>query len=313
MPLGRMAAGPETPWLEVVATGPLTTVQDLGRVGLGALGVGHSGAADAPALRLANRLVGNPETAAALEVTFGGLEVVAHGCMTVTVTGAPCPVAVDGREHGAYGVVRVPDGAVLRLGTPRTGLRSYLAVRGGIDVPEQLGSRAADTLAALGPAPLAPGDRLPVGTATEAHPGVDVAPVPVPEDGDVTLRVVDGPRADWFTPAAHAALVSQPYEVTSDSNRVGMRLSGSVLERSQDQELPSEGMVCGALQVPPSGQPTLFLADHPVTGGYPVIAVVVPADLPRAAQVRPGQRITFRRVSTPPLPPASPTTGDIDD
>jgi biotin-dependent carboxylase-like uncharacterized protein len=295
---------PPAACLEVVGPGPLTTVQDLGRPGLGALGVGHSGAADAPSLRLANRLLGNPESAAALEVTFGGLEVVAHGCMTVTLTGAPCPMTVDGRQVGAYGVVWLPDGATLRLGPPRTGLRSYLAVRGGIEVPPRLGSRSADTLAALGPEPLVPGDRLPIGAAAGPHPGVDVVPVPLPEEGDVALRVVDGPRADWFTRAAHEALVADAYEVTADSNRVGMRLSGARLERSQDRELSSEGMVCGALQVPPSGQPTLFLADHPVTGGYPVIAVVVSADLPRAAQVRPGQRITFTRRSTSPTPGA---------
>jgi biotin-dependent carboxylase-like uncharacterized protein len=289
---------PSTACLEVVGPGPLTTVQDLGRPGLGALGVGHSGAADAPALRLANRLLGNAESAAALEVTFGGLEVVARGGMTVTLTGAPCPMAVDGRQVGPYGVVWLPDGATLRLGAPGTGLRSYLAVRGGIDVPARLGSRSSDTLAALGPQPLVAGDRLPVGAATGAHPGVDVVPVAVPEEGDVALRVVDGPRADWFTRGAHRALVSQPYEVTADTNRVGMRLAGPPLERVSDRELSSEGMVCGALQVPPSGQPTLFLADHPVTGGYPVIAVVVHADLPRAAQVRPGQRITFTRLST---------------
>ena len=122
--------------------------------------------------------------------------------------------------------------------------------------------------------------------------------MPVPGDGDVALRVVDGPRVDWFTEEARAALLSDSYDVTSDSNRVGIRLAGPVLDRARDDELPSEGMVCGALQVPPSGQPTLFLADHPVTGGYPVIAVVVPADVPLAAQVRPGQRVTFTRVST---------------
>lgn len=292
---------PPLPWLEVVAPGPLATVQDLGRSGLGALGVGHSGAADAPALRLANRLLGNPDAAAAVEVTFGGLEVLVHGGVTVTLTGAPCQMTVDGREHWAFGVVRVPDGAHLRLQAPTSGLRSYLAVQGGIAVPEQLGSRSSDTLASLGPAPLAAGDRLPVGRPAGPLPDVDQAPVAVPAAGDVRLRVVDGPRADWFTDEAREALVAAAFEVTADSNRVGMRLSGPVLDRSRDEELPSEGMVCGALQVPPSGQPTLFLADHPVTGGYPVIAVVVLADLPLAAQARPGQRLTFVRVPTTPL------------
>ncbi|KRE95057.1 allophanate hydrolase [Nocardioides sp. Soil774] len=297
-----------TSWLEVVAPGALATVQDLGRSGLGALGVGHSGAADAPALRLANRLVGNREGAAALEVTFGGLEVVAHGDLTVALTGAPCPMTVDGRAHWAFGAVRVPDGAHLRLGTPVTGLRSYLAVHGGIGGPEQLGSRSTDTLAALGPTPLAAGDRVLVRASTGPLPGVDLAPVAVPAAGDVRIRIVDGPRADWFTDKALAALVSQPYDVTADSNRVGMRLAGPELVRRRDDELPPEGMVCGALQVPPSGQPTLFLADHPVTGGYPVVAVVVGADLPVAAQVRPGQRITFVRVPT-----AHPAPGARDD
>ncbi len=285
-------------WLEVVTPGALSTVQDVGRGGFGALGVGHAGAADLPALRLANRLVGNPESAAALEVTLGGIELVAHGSMTVTLAGAPCPLVVDGRAYGEYGVVWVRDGARLRLGQPRTGLRTYLAVRGGICVPDQLGSRSTDTLAALGPAPLAAGDRLPIGTPTAPMPGVDVVPVAAAPPSDVVrLRVVDGPRVDWFTPAARQALVSTTYEVTANSNRIGMRLSGAALHRARDEELPSEGMVCGALQVPPSGQPTLFLADHPVTGGYPVIAVVVSADLASAAQVRPGQHLSFVRVS----------------
>lgn len=291
--------------LEVLATGPLATVQDLGRWGLGALGVGHSGAADAPSLRLANRLVGNPEDAAALEVTLGGLEVVARGDLTVALTGAPCPITVDGRCHWANGGVRVPDGTRLRLGTPSSGLRSYLAVRGGIDVPEQLGSRSTDTLAALGPARLGPGDRLPVGAPRLPLPGVDHVAVASLSADDVRLRVVDGPRADWFSDAARDALVSAPYEVSADSDRVGLRLHGPVLDRVRTDELQSEGMVCGALQVPPSGQPTLFLPDHPVTGGYPVVAVVVRADLPLAAQVRPGQRITFVRVPSPSLDPTS--------
>ena len=298
--------------LEVVSPGPLSTVQDLGRHGLGALGVGHAGAADVPALRLANRLLGNAESAAAIEVTFGGLEVVAHGGVSVTLTGAPCPLTVDGRGHGPYGVVWVPDGATLRLGPPSTGLRSYLAARGGIETPPVLGSCSTDVLSGVGPDPLAAGDRLPVGRAATTYPCVDVVPVQPPEGGDVTLRVVDGPRADWFTPAGRASLLSDAYEVTADSNRVGMRLSGPGLERARDDELPSEGMVCGALQVPPSGQPTLFLADHPVTGGYPVIAVVVAADVPLAAQVRPGQRVLFRRVPSPSPDPLT-TPGAHDD
>lgn len=291
--------------LEVAGAGVLSTVQDLGRTGLGALGVGHAGAADLPALRLANRVLGNPESAAAIETTFGGLEVVVRGGMMLAVTGAPCPVTVDGREHGPYAAVWAPDGATVRLGTPTSGLRSYLAVRGGIETADVLGSRSADTLSGVGPAPLAAGDRLPVGRPANPHPGVDVVPVLPPAAGDVTLRLLDGPRVDWFTDAGRAALLSGPYEVTADSNRVGMRLSGPVLERARDDELPTEGMVCGALQVPPSGQPTLFLTDHPVTGGYPVIAVVVPADVPLAAQVRPGQRILFRRIPSPPIDPGA--------
>lgn len=279
--------------LEVLATGPLLTVQDLGRPGLAALGVGQSGAADAEALRLANRLVGNPEGHAGLEVTFGGLEVRGQGGMYVALTGAPCPMTVHGRHVAAYAPVWVPDGATLRLDAPPCGLRSYLAVRGGIEVPPVLGSRATDTLAGLGPAPLAPGDQVPVGVPGAAMPGVDLATVRPPEHGEVRLRVVLGPRDDWFTAAARSVLLSEPYEVTAESNRVGMRLAGTALQRARDGELPSEGMVCGALQVPPSGQPTLFLADHPVTGGYPVIATVVAGDIGLAAQARPGQVLRF--------------------
>lgn len=285
--------------LEVLATGPLATVQDLGRPGLASLGVGQSGAADVEALRLANRLLGNDEGAAGVEVTFGGLEVRGRGGLYVALTGAPCPMTVDGRQVAPYAVVWLPDGATLRVGVPACGLRSYLAVRGGVDVPPVLESRATDTLAGLGPDPLAPGDRLPVGAPPSLQPGVDHAPVRRPAAGDVRLRVAPGPRGDWFTPAAHRALLAEPYEVTAESNRVGMRLAGIALERSRHDELSSEGMVRGALQVPPTGQPTLFLADHPVTGGYPVIAVVVAADIGLAAQARPGQRLRFTLMPRP--------------
>lgn len=281
--------------LEILATGPLSTVQDLGRPGLAAIGVGQSGAADLASLRLANRLVGNPEAAAGIEVTFGGLVARAHGDLVVALTGAPCPMAVAARRASPNAVVSVPDGAELRLGPPETGLRSYLAVRGGVDVRPVLESRSTDTLAGIGPDPIARGAQLPVGSPPATQPNVDFVPVSAPTGGDLELRVITGPRADWFTAMAHDTLLAHPYEVTAETNRVGMRLSGPVLDRERDDELPSEGMVRGALQVPPSGQPTLLLTDHPVTGGYPVIAVVVSADIGLAAQARPGQRLRFRQ------------------
>jgi biotin-dependent carboxylase-like uncharacterized protein len=285
--------------LEIVRTGPLSTVQDLGRPGLAALGVGRSGAVDPASLRLANRLVGNPEPVAAVEVTYGGLVARVHGGAYIALAGAPCPMSVDGREEAPNSPVWVPDGAELRLGTPTSGLRSYLAVRGGLEgVEPVLGSRSTDTLAGLGPAPLAEGDRIELGQAPGPLPPVDLAPVAPPTSGEVVLRVVPGPRADWFSQAAHTALLTTAFEVTAESDRVGMRLAGPRLERIRDEELPSEGMVCGALQVPPSGQPTLFLADHPVTGGYPVIAVVLSADVGRAAQAVPGQRLRFTSSTT---------------
>jgi biotin-dependent carboxylase-like uncharacterized protein len=279
--------------LEVVETGPLATVQDLGRPGLAGIGVGTSGAADRASFRLANRLVGNPEGAAGVEVTLGGFAAVARRDLTVAVTGAPCPVTVGRRGGAVNTVLRVRAGELLRLGPAARGLRSYVAVRGGLAVDPVLGSAATDVLSGVGPAPLEPGRVLAVGVPTLPMPGVDLAPVaPLPAD-EVTLRVVPGPRADWFIEPALPTLLAAPYEVTSRSNRIGLRLDGPELPRARESELPSEGMVPGALQVPPTGRPTLFLADHPVTGGYPVIAVVVSTDVDKAAQARPGMRLRF--------------------
>lgn len=283
--------------LEVVETGPLATIQDLGRPGLAGIGVGASGAADRASLRLANRLVGNPEGAAAVEVTLGGFTALARRDLTVAVTGAPCPVTVGRRGGAVNAVLRVRAGETLRLGVSERGLRSYVAVRGGLVVDPVLGSASTDVLSGVGPPPLAPGRLLPVGTPTSPPPGVDFAPVAPLPAGEVTLRIVAGPRRDWFGEAALPTLLREPYEVTSQSNRIGLRLDGPELPRARDTELPSEGMVPGALQVPPTGRPTLFLADHPVTGGYPVIAVVVSADVDKAAQARPGMRLRFTPVS----------------
>jgi biotin-dependent carboxylase-like uncharacterized protein len=281
--------------IEVMAPGPLTTVQDLGRPGYASLGVPRSGAADRGALRLGNRLVGNPETAAGLEATLGGLSVRFATAATVALTGAPCPVTVDGRQGYLNGALRVAAGATLTLGTPETGLRTYLAVRGGIDVPAVLGSRSTDVLAGLGPDPVQTGTRLPVGTPSGRVPPVDQAPVASPP-AELVLRTLPGPRDDWFTAAARRRFGEARYAVSPQSNRIGLRFDGPALERAGDRELPSEGMVRGAVQVPPDGSPVLFLADHPVTGGYPVIGVVEPADLDLAGQARPGQAVSFRWV-----------------
>ncbi len=282
--------------LEVVRPGFAATVQDLGRPGLAAMGVGRSGAADRGALRLANRLVGNPETHAALEVTLGGLALRATGLTTVAVTGADCPITVSGRAFGLNAPITLRAGDELTLGTASLGLRCYVAVRGGIDVPPVLGSRSTDTLGKLGPPPLSAGLTLPVGEVVAGFPLVDLAPQPA-LPAEPVLRVTPGPRLDWFASEALDALVSTVYTVTPDSNRIGIRLSAPPLERTRHDELPSEACVPGSLQVPPSGTPILFHADHPTTGGYPVIAVVDEDDLDLAAQLRPGQHLRFRLVS----------------
>ncbi len=281
--------------------GSLTTTQDLGRAGYAWLGVPRSGALDPGALTLANRLVGNPEATPGLEVTFGGLRFVARRALVLAITGAPVLVTVDGRAEGLGCAVHVAAGSTVELGPPRVGVRSYVALRGGVDVPRVLGSASTDLLAGIG-APLGPGDRLHVGAEPDAPvPAVDQAPLAAPSEDDLVLHVVLGPRDDWFTDASLEALVSAAWEVDSRSNRVGVRLTGPALEQRQRRELPSEGTIPGSIQVPHNGQPVLFLADHPVTGGYPVIAVVTTEDLRLVAQARPGQRIRFRSVNAPRL------------
>jgi biotin-dependent carboxylase-like uncharacterized protein len=279
--------------IEVLRPGPLTTVQDLGRPGYAHLGVGRSGAADRASLRLANRLVGNPEDAAGLEITLGGFAARLGRRAVVAVTGAPAPVTLAGRGVAGYGPVAVEPGDELELGLPDRGVRTYLAVRGGLDLPAVFGSRSTDLLGGLGPPAVAAGTRLPVGTRTAGFPTVDLAPVPdLP--AELVLPARAGPRADWFVPAALDLLGSRPYQVTAASNRVGLRLSGPSLRPAGARELPTEGLVEGAVQVPPNGQPIVMLADHPVTGGYPVIAVVDEAAIAVAAQARPGDPIRFR-------------------
>ncbi|MFI8951696.1 biotin-dependent carboxyltransferase family protein [Streptomyces sp. NPDC053750] len=278
--------------LVVVRAGALTTVQDRGRPGHAHLGVPRSGALDAPAAALVNRLVGDPPGAALLETTLTGCALRPRCAVTVAVAGAPCAVSVDGRPAPWGAPVDVPGGALLNVGAADSGVRTYVAVAGGIVVEPVLGSRSTDLLSGLGPPPLADGAVLPLGRPHGPHARVDVAPQPAPP-AELVLRVTPGPRADWFTPEAVRTFASRPYRVSSASNRIGLRLDGPALTRARPGELPSEGMVLGAVQVPPDGRPVVFLADHPTTGGYPVIAVVRTADLPAAAQARPGTPARF--------------------
>ncbi|HEY2672960.1 MAG TPA: biotin-dependent carboxyltransferase family protein [Rugosimonospora sp.] len=282
--------------IEVLKAGPLTTVQDLGRPGLAHLGVPRSGALDQPALRLANRLVGNLPGAAGLEITLSGCTLRLRVATRIAVTGGYGAVTVDGQPVRFAGAQPVPAGATVHIGRCTRGLRTYLAVAGGIDVPPVLGSRSTDTLSGLGPAALRNGDLLPLGVPAEAPSTVDATTGGATTTGEapgpaaVEVRVAPGPRAGWFA----GGVAGAAYTVSPHSNRVGARLTGPVLTRVRDDELPSEGLVLGAVQVPADGQPVIFLADHPTTGGYPVIAVVHPADLPLLAQARPGTTVVFR-------------------
>jgi biotin-dependent carboxylase-like uncharacterized protein len=291
--------------LQILSTGPLALVEDLGRSGLAHLGVTRSGAADRHSHALANRLVANPADRATVEVTFGGFSArVAGDAVAIAVTGADGDPAVNGVPFGTNSIQHVVAGDVITLGRPRSGLRSYLAVRGGFDVAPVLGSRSYDVLSGIGPPPLRAGDALPVGTHPIAFPELEQAPVAAIESGTVDLRVVRGPRDDWLTEPDE--LVNPRWTASDRSDRVGLRLTGPPLRhRWPDRQLPSEGATRGAIQVPPNGLPVILGPDHPVTGGYPVAGVIVDADLDKVAQLRPGQpvRLHWTHVRSAAAPP----------
>lgn len=290
--------------LEVVRPGLQLLVQDLGRPAMAATGVSQSGVADRAAMRDANRAVGNAPDAAVLELAGGGTVLRAQGACVVALAGGVAEATIEGEAGTATPAHGTPfaldDGDELHIGAVRAGLRTIVGIRGGIALEPVLGSLATDTLAGLGPEPLGAGSVLPLrGPAAAPHA---VEPVPAPArslpaaDDEVELRIVLGPRDDWFTPAALETLVGQAWAVTPRSDRVGVRLAGEPLVRAVEGELPSEGAVTGAIQVPPDGQPVLFLADHPLTGGYPIVGAVVDADLDLAGQLPPGARIRLRIV-----------------
>lgn len=306
--------------LRVIAPGMQLLIQDTGRLGYSDLGVSRAGAADEAAARQANRLLGNDETAAVLEALNGGARFTAETTTVLSVCGAETPLTIT----DAHGAIRHPElrtpfvllaGERLELGIPTAGLRAVIALRGGVVGREELGSLSTDTMSGLGPAQLQPGETISAAAAPAApvgEPEASTLPA-VADDGSITLRFTYGPREDWFTATERGRLASQRWQVTDQADRVGMRLEADPaddearpLQRLRTDELASEGVARGSLQMPPEGNPVLFLNDHPVTGGYPVIGVVIPADLSAAAQLRPDDTLRLLPVDPATLSPLTP-------
>jgi len=303
---GRAATEHELPAVLVVtAPGLLTSVQDAGRWGSQTSGVTVGGALDRSALAAANRAVGNDPTAAVLEATLPGLELLANQSCVMAVAGADLGATIDGRPLPMMAAIEVPAGSTVRLTARRSGTRAYIAVAGGIDVPAVLGSRATDLGAGFGGLdgrPLKTGDRLAVGRPHGPAPapthgrggGVAIGSGP----GGARLRVLWGPHDDRLRPEARGDLVRTRFTVTPQSNRMAYRLHGTTPLRHRDVgEMISDATVTGGIQVPPDGQPILLMADRQVTGGYPLLATVITADLPLAAQLAPGDWVEFEPCS----------------
>jgi len=292
--------------IEVISAPLPVLAQDLGRPGLSQHGISLSGAADSASFLSANRIVGNARSAVALEIPPAPFTFRVNGKIVAAVTGAAESIAVldsDGARTSlkSWTALALDDGDVVTIEAPRAGVRSYLAVRGGFDFTPVLGSASCDTLAQLGPEPVKTGDLVPVNptkTRLAVQPTAEPA-FAMPRAGDtVALDVYLGPRHDWFTQDAVGQFLSQEWVVGQQSNRVGMRLTGDALERLVQGELPSEATLAGAIQVPANGQPVLFLKDHPVTGGYPVIATLRAEQLGLASQIPAGARIRFNAIGS---------------
>ena len=285
---------PNAPAVEVMDPGPLLTIQDGGRRGWGHVGVSAGGAADRRSAIRANLLVGNPPDASLLESTLGSCQLRLRARRRIAITGAPADLSVDGLPARSDVPLELQPGTEIRIGPCRAGVRVYVAISGGFDVPPMLGSRSTDTLSGLGPAPLGARQVLPLG-----RPGgipVRDVPPPVTPLAPGNMLVVEarlGPRQDWLSSEGRDTLEAGELEVKPSSDRVGVRLGGTPVSRSQDGEIASEGMVPGAIQIPPDGQPIVLMRNHPPTGGYPVVAVVTDDGVDALAQAPPGTRVRF--------------------
>lgn len=287
-------------YIQVIKPGWHSTVQDLGRYGSQQYGVPVAGAMDQYSAMVANRLVGNPDDAAVLELTLKGPELVLEGDTHVAITGGDFSPTINGKSVSQWECIRVPRGSRLCFGTAQTGARACLAIAGGLDVPVVLGSRSthcASEIGGLAGRPLRQGDALPINQpnrSAESLVGIRLIDQLIPCYGQsATLRIISGPQQGLFPSTALTTLTSSAYTITPESNRMGYRLIGPKIVRKDPGSFISDGTAMGALQIPADGQPILLMADRQTTGGYPKIGVVITADLPLAAQLAPGNTITF--------------------
>lgn len=286
--------------IHIIDAGPLTTVQDLGRFGQLRYGIPQSGALDRVAMILANRLVANADDAAGFECTLIGPTFQTERPCVIAVTGARSAITVNGVAAAGWTAIPLAAGDVVKIGTARSGVRSYVAFNGGIDVPVVLGSRSTYVRGALGGyegRALRRGDRLALSDAGPPRP-VRLDPADVPSyDDEPVVRVVLGPQADRFTAAGIASLLGSAYCVLAQSDRMGARLFGCTIEHARGHDIISDGTALGSIQVPGDGQPIVLLADRQSTGGYTKIATVCSFDIGRIGQMRPGQTLRFTAVS----------------
>jgi antagonist of KipI len=284
----------------VQAPGLFTTVQDLGREGFGPMGVSASGAADAISLRIGNRLTGNAEGAAALEMTLVGGAFVFERAAVIAVTGADFGPSLDGIPLAMWSSTQVKAGQTLALGTSSSGARSYLCVEGGIAVERFLGSASTHALSGLGGfegRALRQGDRLEIGAASSLPRKRNVSQEALERlRPRKVLRVTEGPQSDWFGASAWEMLFGNTFRVSEQSNRMGIRLEGPRVPVDARREMITEGVSLGAIQVTPSGQPIILFVEQQTTGGYPKIANVISADLHSLGQLRPRDEVRFERI-----------------
>ena len=290
--------------MEIINPGPLTTVQDLGRFGYMNVGIGTSGVMDRQAYKIANELVGNTDGEAVLEATLMGPEIEFTSDAVIAVTGADMKPAIDGYSIGNYKAVKIVRGQRLKLGMAVSGCRAYIAVRGGIDVEKVMGSRSTNLKCGIGGFEgrnLRIGDLLKIGVSTELsnseleklnsknYRGLEW-------NGNMTVRVIEGPQGDYFTEEGLKNFYSMEYKISPESDRMGIRLSGAKVESYNGTDIVSDGIAFGSVQIPSSGQPIVLMADHQTTGGYAKVATVVSEDLSLLAQARPGDLVHFEKV-----------------